>query len=165
MGLLVITDPISPTLKHSSSKLVQFKYCLPGRAARRSNISHMVGCLSFDVQLAASKLLRIIKRCGTHSLIVLNLRDRTANRVDYRRADYRRVESIAATLLKLTRAYFQIGGNLRSRRRAGKPSSPVASYCTTKRASSRDSPRARDASIASFAERAALLSATGQKAG
>lgn len=152
--------PISPTLKHASSKFVQFKYCLPGRAACRSNISHMVGCLSFDAQFAASKLLRMMKRCGTHSLIVLNLRDRTASRFDYCRVDYRRVEK-RRDLPKLTRAYFQIGGNLRSRRRAGKPSSPVvASCCTTRRATSRDSPRARDASIASFAERAALLSAT-----
>lgn len=64
---------------------------------------------------------------------------------------------------QLTRAYFQIGGNLRSRRRAGRPSTTAASCCTMRRASSRGSPRAQDASIAPFAVQATPLSATRER--
>lgn len=150
----------SPTLKHVSSKFEQFKYRLPGKAAWRSSISHMVDCLPFGLQFSSSKLLRMIKRCGTHSLIVLNLRNRIMFVIAL---EYYRVERRPRRrdLFKLTRAYFQIGGNLRSRRRAGKPSSSaVASYCTMRCATFRGSPRAWDASIASFAERTMLLSGT-----
>lgn len=143
-----------------SSKFEQFKYSLPGKAARRSSISHMVGCLPFDVQFSSSKLFRMIKRCGTHSLIVLNLRNRIMFVIAL---EYYRIEKRPRRrdLSKLTRAYFQIGGNLRSRRRAGKSSlSVVSSCCTMRCASFRGSPRARDVPIASFAERTALLSAT-----
>jgi len=66
-----------PTLKNTSSKFEQFKYCLPGRVTRGSSSSQKVGCLSFGVQFFSSKLLTIIKSCGTHSLIMWNLRNRT----------------------------------------------------------------------------------------
>lgn len=119
--------PVSPTLKHASSKFVQFKYCLAGRVACGSNISHMVGCLSFDAQFAASKLLRMMKRCGTQSLIVLNLRVRikTANPPSITVASIAVASKSAATLYtqnlpehtsKLEETYEAEGGQVSRRR-------------------------------------------------
>lgn len=158
---------------------MQFKYRLAGRAARRSNLSHIVGCLP-NVQFSSSKLLRMMNRCGTHSLIVLNLRSRAtfrdhspldpSEKENEKRERERsrspgsraRLSAGSARDATLTRAYCQIGGNLRSRRRPGDPSTVAAWCCTTRRASSRGSPRARNAPPIGAA-RAALLSASRER--
>lgn len=60
---------------------------------------------------------------------------------------------------KLTRAYFQIGGNLGSKRQANNPLTATVSYYTLRRVFFQDSSRGQDVLIVPFEIRGALLSA------